>query len=123
MLAAAAAPQPWVEARAALAAARALDALAWREAGAAGAQALRHYIASRFGVAAAESAAAEELGALRQPFLRAERWRAALDCLRALDGDRFRGRPEAEAAARVAAALASAEAFVRATSRDDEGAA
>jgi hypothetical protein len=121
-LAAVAAAQPWVEARAALAAARALDAGAWRVAGAAGAHALRHYIASRFGIAAAESAAVEELGALPQPFLRAERWRAALDCLRDLDGDRFRARPEAESAARVAAALAAAEAFVRSTSRDDGGA-
>jgi len=117
-----AAAQPWIEARAALAAARALDPAEWRTAGAAGARALRRYLATRFGVTAVESATSEELASLPPPFLRAQRWQEALACLRDLDGDRFRARPASESAARVGAALRAAEAFVRATSPEERDA-
>jgi hypothetical protein len=117
-----AATQPWVAARAALAEARAMDPAQWREAAAAGARALRHYVAARWGVGAIESAAREELGSLPKPYLRAQRWDEAIACLRDLDGERFRARPAAEAAAQIAAALAAADRFVVATSPrpDDE---
>jgi hypothetical protein len=105
-----------------LAAARALAPAEWRTAGAAGARALRRYLATRFGVTAVESATSEELASLPPPFLRAQRWQEALACLRDLDGDRFRARPASESAARVGAALRAAEAFVRATSPEERDA-
>ena len=119
-----AATQPWVAARAELATARAMDPAEWRAAAAAGARALRHYVATRYDVDAIESATREELASLPRPFLRAQRWEEAMACLRDLDGERFRARPASEAALQIAAALAAADRFVAATSPEagDEGA-
>ena len=111
---------PWVEALAALHAARALEDDAWREAGGAGAQALRRYVARRFGMPAIEACPSEELEAVRPPpLLLATRWREALAVLYALDAERFRGLATSDAAAHTQRALDAAAAWVRATTPSD----
>jgi hypothetical protein len=116
--AAVAASQPWIEALDALA--RAHACADWREAASTGARALRRYVARRFGVAAAEASPVEELAAQRGPALLPGRWREAVACLDALDGDRFRALPPDEAPARVREALDAAARLVRDTSPADE---
>jgi hypothetical protein len=114
------ATRPWVEAVAALEAARALDTSAWREAGGAGAQALRRYVARRYGIPAIEACPSEELAGVRPPpLLLTARWREALACLHALDADRFRGLATPDAAAQTQRALDAAAAWVRATVPSD----
>lgn len=114
------AASPWVEALASLDAARARGDEAWREAGGVGAQALRRYVARRFGMPGMESCPSEELAGLRPPpLLLATRWREGLACLHALDAERFRGLANADAAAHTRQALDAATAWVRATVPSD----
>jgi hypothetical protein len=103
---------PWVEALAALDAARAEDD--WRRAGGIGARALRRYVARRFDLAAV-SLTSEEFADLTQPFGVGSRWPAALACLRDFDAERFRAASDAQAGAQVRAALDAAQRFVEAS--------
>lgn len=107
-----AATKPWIEALAALDAARATQD--WRDAGGVGARALRRYVARRFELAA-ESLTSEEFAAVAQPFGAGSRWPAALECLRDFDAERFRAQSDANAEAQVRAALDAAQRFVEAS--------
>jgi hypothetical protein len=107
-----AASRPWIEALAALDAARATRD--WRDAGGIGARALRRYVARRFDVAV-ESLTIEEFAAIAQPFGVGSRWPAALECLRDFDSERFRAQTDANAEAQVRAALDAAQRFVEAS--------
>jgi len=107
-------PEPWVEALAALTAARSDTDKNWRHAGGSGARALRRYLARRFGVAA-ESLTSEEMTAIAKPFGVGSRWPSALECLRDFDAERFRAQSDASAAAQVCAALDAAQRFVEAS--------
>jgi hypothetical protein len=106
--------QPWVEALAALAAARTDTDSNWRRAGGLGARALRRYLARRFSVAT-ESLTTEEMSAIAKPFGAGSRWPGALECLRDFDAERFRAQSDASAAAQVRAALDAAHRFVEAS--------
>ncbi|MEE9607292.1 MAG: hypothetical protein V3U03_06090 [Myxococcota bacterium] len=116
---AAPAEPPWIEARAALVAARAIapdDPLAASHAAAA---ALRRYVARRFR-ADAVARTTEELQAATPPFAATSRWPAFVSILRALDERRFRPEPAAAAeraafARRASELLDSAEGFVEET--------
>ena len=107
-----AASKPWIEALAALDAARAEGD--WRRAGGVGARALRRYVARRFDLAA-ESLTSEELAGLAQPLGAGSRWPAALACLRDFDAERFRAASDAHANAQVRTALDAAQRFVEAS--------
>lgn len=109
-----AASKPWVEALAAIAAARGDADANWRRAGGLGARALRRYVARRFGVAV-ESLTTEEVAAITRPLRAGSRWPVAVDCLRDLDAERFRAQSDASAAAQVRAALDAAQRFVEAS--------
>lgn len=109
-----AASEPWVEALADLARARAATDAHWRDAGGLGARALRRYVSLRFGVAA-ESLTTEEVAALAIPFGAGLRWPNVLACLHDLDAERFRAQGDAGAAAQVRAALEAAQRFVEAS--------
>lgn len=110
------AARPWIEALATLESTRVRDASEWREAGGAGAQALRHYVARRFGMPAIEACPSEELATLRPPPLLSQtHWHEGLSCLYALDAERFRNLATPDAAAHTRRALDAAAEWVRAT--------
>ena len=109
-----AASQPWVEALAAITAARSEANADWRRAGGLGARALRRYVARRFGVAV-ESLTTEEVAAITRPLRAASRWPVALDCLRDFDAKRFRAHSDASATAQVRATLDATQRFVEAS--------
>ena len=112
--AALAASQPWVEALAAIAAARGEADANWRRAGSLGACALRRYLARRFDVAV-ESLTTEEVAALARPLRAGSQWPAALACLRDFDAERFRAQSDASASAQMRATLDAAQRFVAAS--------
>ncbi len=109
-----AASEPWVEALAALTAARSSADANWRQAGGLGARALRRYLTRRFGVAA-ESLTSEEMAAIERPFGAGSRWPSALECLHDFDVERFRAHGDVSAAAQVRTALDAARRFVEAS--------